>query len=89
MPGHEHHRNAYPALLHLRLEREATFATQTHIEHQATGHGLARKGQKVLGGTKALHLQADRTEQTVKGQAHGFVVIDDIHDWLVRVVRAL
>ena len=79
MTGHEYDGNAHAGLFHLLLKGQAAFTPQAHIEHQTTGDIAFGRCEKILGGFEGLHLQADRTQQTVESLTHGGVVVDHIN----------
>ncbi|MCY1374771.1 hypothetical protein D9M69_621330 [compost metagenome] len=87
MSGHEHDGHANTALLHLLLERQAAFPSQAHIEDQAAGDITTSADKKCLGRIEGLHLETNRAQQTIEGEAHGLIVIDHIDHRLLRALR--
>jgi hypothetical protein len=78
--GDEDDRDLAVCLAQGRLELETTRSRQPDVEHQASGPIRRRMVEERLGRGEGLDLQTDRPNESPQRPAHGYVVVDDVHD---------
>ncbi len=65
---------------HFLLERQPAFASQPHVENEATRHVRFLERKELAYGSERLDGKSHRAQQIAEGETHRFLIVYDVDD---------